>query len=344
MCMSNSYNVYKSEVEAARQSDGKFGSRESSHSAATLTVPTGVRPEPLSMNSNRDRGEPKVWLGSEGDYSAGRLVGDWYAAEDAEDVTVEGLHREAGTTPDLDSGEEIAVMDHEGFDVGDHVRLSPSLAVELAQDFETVESDYGGEGVEAYKAMIRDQGFGDHRPSPTEFIDQYAGDYASAEDYARELIDDTIPDNANAEELHHLATYVDTDRLERDLEIEDPGIDYDDIDEVMNAIDVDSVADGIIEENGGDSPNDIEALAHQQIETWVADGDHGSIEKHLDSETDYEDQAEQVVQSWVNEGDGKSIKDNLDYEFFARDLELGGDMNFLEKNDGMGSVHAFRTV
>lgn len=339
--MSNTYDVHKSEVEAARQSDGKFGARQSSHSAATLTATNGLdRPEPLSMSNNRDRSEPKVWLGSEGDYNAGRLVGDWYAAEDAEDVTVEDLHREAGTTPDLDSGEEIAVMDHEGFDVGGHVTLSPSQAVELAQDFETVESDHGPEGVEAYKAMIRDQGFGDHKPGPGEFADSYAGDYGSKEEWAEQFIDDTFPSGADSDDLNRLAYHVDTDRLERDLEIEDPGIDYDDLDEVMEHIDADSVEEQLTEENGGEEPDDLDEAVQSKIEEWIADEDYGAIEQHIEPK-DYADEAEELVKSWVDNGDIESIKNNLDFESYARDAELEGSMTFLEENDGLGGVHAF---
>lgn len=327
--------------EQARKSDGKFGSYESEHSGTTLTADDGMaRPEPLSMHPNRDRGEPKVWLGSEGAYAAGRLVGDWYAAEDAEDVTVADLYRGNGEEPDPDAGDEVAVMDHEGFDIGDHVTLSPAQAVELAQDFETVEADHGEEGVEAYKAMIRDQGFGDHKPGPDEFSEAYAGDYDSREEWAERFIDDSIPSDADSETLERLAYHVDTDRLERDLEIEDPGIDFDDLDEVMEHIDFESVKSDIAEENESLDEDEVESKAGTRIAEWVADEDHGAIDQHIEPK-DYADEAEERVKSWVENGDIESIKSNLDYESYARDAGLEGSTTFLDKHDGIDGVHVF---
>ncbi|WP_188686834.1 antirestriction protein ArdA [Nesterenkonia cremea] len=298
------------------------------------------RPEPLDMSPNRDRGEPKVWLGSEGAYAAGRLVGDWYAAEDAEDVTVADLYRANGEEPDPDAGDEIAVMDHEGFDVGDHVTISPAHAVELAQDFETVESEHGEDGVEAYKAMIRDQGFGDHKPGPDEFSEAYAGDYGSKEEWAEQFIDDTFPSDVDSETLERLSYHVDTDRLERDLEIEDPGVDYDDLDEVMEHIERESVESQIIEDNGGEVPDDLDEAVQSKVEEWIADEDHGAIDQHIEPK-DYADEAEELVKSWVDNGDIESIKTNLDYESYARDAEMEGSTTFLDKHDGVDGVHVF---
>lgn len=51
-------------------------------------------------------GDPKVWLGSEGAYATGDLVGDWYDARDAADVTVDDLYRHQGLEPGPDAGDE----------------------------------------------------------------------------------------------------------------------------------------------------------------------------------------------------------------------------------------------
>lgn len=339
--MSTSYETHKDKVESSRRANGEFGTYAAGESGVTLTADGMRRPEPLSMHPNRDRSEPKVWLGSEGAYASGRLVGDWYAAEDAEDVTVTDLYRANDMTPDPDAGDEVAVMDHEGFDVGDYATLSPAHAVELAQDFETVESEHGPDGVEAYKAMIRDRGFGDDKPGPDDFSEAYAGDYSSKEEWAEEFINDTLPSDADSKTLEGLAFHVNTDRLERDLETDDSGIDYENLDEVMEHIDRDSIEDQIIEDNGGEEPDDLDEAIQSKVEEWIADEDHGAIDQHIEPK-DYADEAEELVKSWVENGDVESIKNNIDYESYARDAELEGTMAFLDKNDGMGGVHALR--
>ncbi|GAA1454869.1 antirestriction protein ArdA [Nesterenkonia lacusekhoensis] len=298
------------------------------------------RPQPVPMHPNRDRSEPKVWLEAEGAHAAGRVVGNWYAAEDAEDVTVADLYRDLDEAPDPDAGDEVAVTDHEGFDIGSHVTLSPSQTVELAQDFETVRDNHGDEGLAAYKAMIEDQGFGDHKPGPDEFSEAYIGDYESKEDWARDLVESSVPNEpqepyrqteqerqVEQQMYENLSRHVDMDRLESDLEAEDPGIDYDDYTEVMTHIDRESV-----EDSTGNS--DIGSV----VQGWIDDEDYGAIDQHL-NHPDYEERAEEAVKAAVKARNGRWLKDNLDYESYARDAELEGAITFLEKNDGLDGVH-----
>src|SRR5436305_14737423 len=80
----------------------------------------------------------RAWIGCLACYNEGRLVGEWYDADEASDVTIERVHQDGGAlltglgTADayrwspggddapepealVDNHEEIWVFDHEGF-------------------------------------------------------------------------------------------------------------------------------------------------------------------------------------------------------------------------------------
>lgn len=60
---------------------------------------------------------PRVWAGCMAHHNAGVLCGAWYGADEAGEVTVERVHRDAGVRQRWDC-EELWVYDHEGFPVG----------------------------------------------------------------------------------------------------------------------------------------------------------------------------------------------------------------------------------
>lgn len=72
---------------------------------------------------------PRVWIGCLACYNAGRLVGDWYDAEDAGEVIPEDLHGHPT------SHEELWVFDLEGFprETGE---ISPTAVVSWGELFE----------------------------------------------------------------------------------------------------------------------------------------------------------------------------------------------------------------
>lgn len=81
---------------------------------------------------------PAVWIGCLACYNAGRLVGDWFPAETAEDVTLEAVHA-AGRAPVRDC-EELWVMDHEGFGGLLKGECSPMEATRLASMIDAIEA------------------------------------------------------------------------------------------------------------------------------------------------------------------------------------------------------------
>lgn len=152
---------------------------------------------------------PSVWIGCLSCYNAGRLVGEWYDALDAENVTTADLHLRDGI--DASDCEELWCMDVDNMPVTEE--MSPVEATawgKLAAE--------AGEDVEAFTAWCRMYGYtspGD--VSVSMFQDTYRGRWDSFEDYADSLIDDIglldgVPD--------HLQAYFDTKRWANDLSYE----------------------------------------------------------------------------------------------------------------------------
>lgn len=152
---------------------------------------------------------PRVWVGCLACYNAGRLVGDWYDAEQADTITTYDIH---GAHSRADSHDELWVMDHENIpvkgemspadaaawgrclaEVDEHLRLALVAWVESG--------DYVAEG-------------NSDLPCIPDFMERYCGEWDSFDDYARELADDTglladVPDE--------IANYFDWRSWTRDL-------------------------------------------------------------------------------------------------------------------------------
>ena len=129
---------------------------------------------------------PRAWIVCLSCYSSGRLVGDWFDAAAADEVTLADVHEGSGF--DYAECEELWVMDHENIPVQgelDHITaaawgqclaevddiLRPALCA-------WVESgDYVAEGT------------GD-LPSISDFEERYQGAWDSFRDYAEQLADD----------------------------------------------------------------------------------------------------------------------------------------------------------
>ena len=318
---------------------------------------TGPRP----VNGASD-GEPKVWLGSEGAYAAGDLVGDWYDARDAAEVTVDDLYRHQGLEPGPDAGDEVAVFDHENLGVREPV--SPQRAVELAETFDEVHGSHGEEGVTAYKALVDDRG--DEEISGAEFTNLYAGDYETESDYARSMIDSTVPDTATAEQLEGWRGYLNYGRLEADLMAEDPGPENH-LPDLKESLDESGITEFTVTQNAdgsirllsaeGDEPEALAAIegsgvSNEDLEAVgaIEFSDEGTETVTVHPGRDTEDyapnfaqQAGDLTEERIQAGDGQWVKDNLDYQGLAADMRLGGNMNFVEKSDGTG-IHAFRAA
>lgn len=154
---------------------------------------------------------PRAWIGCLACYNAGRLVGEWYDAEQADAVNIDSLHIDAGTVARV-SCEEMWVMDTDGLPVSRE--MSPAEAAEWGRVLAEVPEWQRG----ALAAWVRSgdyiaEGMGDI-PSLPDFEERYAGEWDSFSDYAWELAEDTgmlseIPEWARP--------YFDMDAYARDL-------------------------------------------------------------------------------------------------------------------------------
>lgn len=153
---------------------------------------------------------PRVWIGCLACYNEGRLVGDWFDAATADEVTLADVHEGSGL--DYAECEELWVFDHENIpvrgemdpltaaawgrcltEVDDHLRPALCAWVESG--------DYVAEGT------------GD-LPSISDFEERYCGAWDSFREYAEQLADDTGLLEGIPEEI---ANYFDWDSWTRDL-------------------------------------------------------------------------------------------------------------------------------
>ncbi|HKZ20341.1 MAG TPA: antirestriction protein ArdA [Acidimicrobiia bacterium] len=144
----------------------------------------------------RNEDTPRVWVGCLACYSTGRLVGDWFDASEAGDITIDQVHdlyAKAGSLRliDVAEHEELWVFDHENFHGLLMGECSPAFAQHLAERIETVTEL--GYPVAAYAAHEDYTG----SSSVVEFEDAYNGKHDSEEDFARGLADELglIPEN-----------------------------------------------------------------------------------------------------------------------------------------------------
>ncbi|PIN52684.1 antirestriction protein [Trueperella pyogenes] len=138
-------------------------------------------------------------------YNAGRLVGDWFDAEAADEVTPEDLHDHPT------SHEELWVFDLEGFPRGAG-EMSPSAAAlwgELCEEVGEMRWDALLAWVET-GCYVADS---DDLPCVSDFEERFCGCWNSESDYSAHLADelgiwDEIPE--------HLHSYFDLDAWWRD--------------------------------------------------------------------------------------------------------------------------------
>lgn len=182
--------------------------------AATNTTDNTPNVKPGSAPSVWLDSTPRVWIGCLVHYNAGALVGAWFDAIDADEVTVADVHRDFGS--DGTQCEELWVMDHEGIPVSGE--MSPHEATDWAKSLNSVDEHLRP----ALRAWIASgdyvvEGIGD-LPSIPDFEDRYCGEWDSFREYAEELADDigllsSVPEG--------LARYFHWDAWTRDL-----GFDY----------------------------------------------------------------------------------------------------------------------
>lgn len=153
---------------------------------------------------------PRVWLGCMHHYNSGYLVGAWFDAESADEVTLADVHEGSGL--DYVECEEIWGYDHENIPV--QGELDPMTAAAWGNALAEVDEHLR-------PALIAWVESGDYvaegnsdLPCIPDFMERYCGEWSDFADYARELADDTGLLKDIPEEI---ANYFDWDSWTRDL-------------------------------------------------------------------------------------------------------------------------------
>lgn len=126
---------------------------------------------------------PAVWTGCLYCYTAGHLVGDWFDALDADQVTLADVHK--GTDRLTPQCEELWVFDHEYLPVSGE--MSPMDAAVWVREINAVVEHLRP----AYYAWIKGADYSDpDDPCISDFEERYCGHWDSFEEYAYHLADE----------------------------------------------------------------------------------------------------------------------------------------------------------
>lgn len=131
--------------------------------------------------------EPRAWIGCLACYNAGDLIGDWYAAAEAADVTVAGLHAGSGIDTIARGCEELWVFDHEN--IPERGEMDPARAAAWGARIDAVDTWRRG----AFLAWVRTGMHvvdADGLPVISDFEERYCGEWTSFREYADNLVDE----------------------------------------------------------------------------------------------------------------------------------------------------------
>lgn len=153
--------------------------------------------------------EISIWAGCLHCYVAGDLVGEWFDAHEADDITPADVHGH----PVDETHDEIWVFDHEGFPAG-----TGEMGLHDAQQWADVLTEVDDRERPALLAWV-ESGYhvtedDSDLPSVSEFRERYCGLWENFGDYASELaretgVFDAVPDN--------IRCYIDENAWTRDL-------------------------------------------------------------------------------------------------------------------------------
>ena len=154
---------------------------------------------------------PRAWLGCLHHYNSGYLVGHWFDAATADQVTLADVH--GGSGFDYAECEELWVFDHENIPV--RGELDPLAAAEWGR----VYTEVGPEHWPPLCAWVESgayvaEGRGD-LPSISDFEERYCGAWDTFVEYAEQLADDI---DLLADVPEEIARYFDRQAWSRDLE------------------------------------------------------------------------------------------------------------------------------
>lgn len=140
---------------------------------------------------------PRVWIGSLRMYAEGHLVGHWFDAIDADEVTEADAFRGSGFRPNGD--EELWCLDTENMPI--NREMSPREAAAWARSLTSVDEHLRP----ALVAWVQSgdytaEGAGE-LPVISDFVERYCGTWEDFESYAQDLADNIGLLDAAPEEL-----------------------------------------------------------------------------------------------------------------------------------------------
>ena len=154
---------------------------------------------------------PRAWIGCLACYNDARLVGEWFDAETADEVTLAEVH--CGAHRERSGCEELWVMDHENIPV--EGEMSPVEAAEWARVILRV-SEHQREALCAWVASgsYVAEGSGE-LPSVPDFEERFCGIWGRFRDYAENFAEEIglIPEDATED----LVRYFNWESWTRDL-------------------------------------------------------------------------------------------------------------------------------
>lgn len=152
---------------------------------------------------------PRVWIGCLACYNAGRLIGDWYDAATADEVTLADVH---GAHSRADSHDKLWVFDHENIPVKGE--MSPADAAAWGRVYTEVD-EYLRPALCAWVESGDYVAEGDtDLPSISDFEERYCGAWGSFREYAEQLADDI---DLLADVPEEITRYFDWQAWSRDL-------------------------------------------------------------------------------------------------------------------------------
>ena len=130
--------------------------------------------------------EPRAWIGCLTCHNHGDIVGDWYAATEAADVTIAGVHTGHDVNHRIRGCDELWVFDHEHIPV--RGEMDPLRAAEWGARITEVPAEQRA----AFIAWARTDDRvldAENLPSISAFNERYRGTWETFRDYAEHLVE-----------------------------------------------------------------------------------------------------------------------------------------------------------
>ena len=153
---------------------------------------------------------PKVWVGCLHCYNSGDLVGDWFDACEAADVTLDVLHLEHPLT---DGCEELWVFDVDGLPVSEE--MDPLTAAKWGNLLNTIDEKLQPSffaWITSCAPSLDEDGL----PDPEAFEEAFIDVFTDFREYADRLADETLLFDASDE----VRRYFDYEAFARDLKMD----------------------------------------------------------------------------------------------------------------------------